>query len=237
MEQTEEPNDNFDMLRNKRLLLEVFLLTLACGLLSGGLYFYRTNFLELSSFEDNLFRAVRMTVIYLAIPLTFFLKFRRFDPVDLGITKKNLILSVLLGTGVFSIALVIFLSLIGVPEFDRYFMWSQEMENGEFAITMILIAWMAALTDIWTRGMVLMPVMKLHGVYLALLTQNVVWLAAHLYELEFLRGSMTLLGAVGLTITLGILGDLVVIRTKNVIGPAVGHIMLNLVFFSYIRII
>lgn len=221
----------------RRILFELFVLTAVCGLASGGLYYWRTNFLDLNSLEHNLFRAARMTILYLIIPLLYFIKLRKFRWADLGFSKRYLFYSIFFGIIVYSLALVAFIFSIGHPEFDKYFLWSRYMDPGEFIITMALIAWMAALTDIWTRGMVLMPVIKLHGIPLAILAQNIVWFTSHIYELEFLRGAMTLVNAVILTVALGLLGDLVAIKTKNIIGLCTGHIFLNLVFFSYVRII
>ena len=178
-----------------------------------------------------------MTIFYFIIPLFWLIKIRKMRLPDLGILKINLIRSTVLGLGVYAIALVVFLLLLGNPEFDRYFVWSRDMPAREFVLTIAVIAWMAALTDIWTRGMILMPVLKLKGLYLAILTQNIFWLASHIYELSYLAPSMTLAGALALTITLGVLGDLVAIKTKNIVGLSIGHIFLNLAFFSYVRII
>jgi hypothetical protein len=220
-----------------RLLIEILILTVICAVISGSIYYYRTNFLELTSLENNVFRAVRMTLVYLFIPLFWLVKIRGFKFQDLGFSTKNLLFSIVLGLAVYSIALAVFLILLGNPEFDRYFKWGSDLPAAEFAATMALIAWMAAVTDIWTRGMIMMPVLKFHGILMAVFLQNLVWFTAHVYEIEFLRGSLTLAGAVALTLALGILGDFAAIRTKNIIGLSVGHIFLNLAFFGYVRIV
>jgi hypothetical protein len=201
----------------RKLFIEIILLAAICGLISGTLYYYRTEYLELSSIQHNIFRAVRMTILYLIIPIFWLIKVRKMCFADMGIAKKDILRSTILGIGVYAIALAVFIILMGNPEFDRYFLWSSDMPAGEFALTMGAIAWMAALTDIWTRGMILMPVFKLKGLYLAILTQNIFWLASHIYELSFLAPSMTLAGALALTLSLGILGDIVAIKTKNII--------------------
>lgn len=228
--------DAMSDIEKRKLLFEVIILTVICGLASGMIYYYRTNYLELSSFGHNAFRMVRMTLIYLVIPAIWLVYIRKFKFHQLGFTKSNLIQSSVLGLAVYSIALIVFFLAVGNPEFDRYFLWSQDMPALEFAGTIALIAWMAALTDIWTRGMVMMPILHLHGIYFAILAQNLVWFAAHLYEIEFLMGSLTIAGAVALTLTLGILGDLAAIRTRNIIGLSIGHIALNVLFFGFVRI-
>jgi hypothetical protein len=131
--------------------------------------------------------------------------------------------------------LAVFFASIGNPEFDKYFLWGQLMPLSEFMTTMALIAWMAALTDIWTRGMVMMPILKFHGVPLAVFVQNLVWFSSHIYEIQFLAGSLTLIGAVALTLTLGLLGDFAAIKTKNILGLSIGHIVLNIAFFGFVR--
>jgi hypothetical protein len=81
----------------------------------------------------------------------------------------------------------------------------------------------------------MMPILKLKGIPLAILAQNIVWFGAHAYEIEFLIGSLTLAGAVALTLALGLLGDLVAIKTRNILGLSIGHIVLNLAFFGFVR--
>jgi hypothetical protein len=186
-EPSDQPVDN----KSNRLFYEILILTALCGLISGSIYYYRTEYMELSPVWDSAFRAVRMTVLYLVVPLLWLVKIRNFSFTDLGITTKNFLVATVLGIGVYAIALTIFLMSIGNPEFDRYFLWGNDMTAGEFAAIMALVAWMAALTDIWTRGMVMMPILKLKGIPLAILAQNVVWFAAHAYEIEFLIGSLS----------------------------------------------
>ncbi|UCH87976.1 MAG: hypothetical protein JSV49_06820 [Thermoplasmata archaeon] len=218
-----------------RLFYEIIILAVICGILSGTIYYYRTQYMELSSMGNVIFRAVRMTIVYFIIPMFWLVKVRKFKLEDLGLTSRNMLMSLILGIGVYAIALAVFLMALGIPEFDKYYHWGHSMPLSEFMAKMALIAWMATLTDIWTRGMVLMPVLKLRGIFLAVLLQNLVWFAAHMYEIDLLADSITLAGAVMLTLTLGILGDLVAIKTKNIIGLCVGHIALNICFFSYIR--
>jgi hypothetical protein len=38
-----------------------------------------------------------------------------------------------------------------------------------------------------------------------------------------------------LTLTLGILGDIVALRTRNVVGLAVAHVLLNITMMAFIR--
>jgi hypothetical protein len=168
-----------------------------------------------------------MTIIYLIIPYLWLVRIRGFELKDLGITRDNLLHSILLGLGVYSIALVVFIVYLGGAGHDR--------SLGEFLAITAMIAWMAALTDIWTRGMILMPVLKVRDVYTAVIVQNIFWFSAHIYEIEFLTADLTLTGAVLLTLSLGLLGDLAAIKTKNILGLCAGHVALNLIFLSYIQ--
>jgi hypothetical protein len=43
-------------------------------------------------------------------------------------------------------------------------------------------------------------------------------------------------GATALTLTLGIGGDMVVLRTRNVIGLCIAHVLLNLILTVYLRL-
>jgi hypothetical protein len=216
---------------------QITIITIISVLLAGIFYFYRTNYLILSPVQDNLFRAIRMSLVYVALPFGWAVIYKRFKISDLGLTKKQLIVSIILGIGVYSIALGAFLISLGNPEFDEYFRWGSEYALSEWLIIITLVCWMAFVTDLFSRGFVLMLLTKYQTIWFAVLVQNIVWLGIHIYEISILSPSMTLFGALGLTVALGVCGDLVVIKTKNILGLGIGHIFLNLVFFSYVRLI
>jgi hypothetical protein len=218
-----------------RISRQIIFLTVISALLAGIFYYYRTNYLQLSPAQDNLFRALRMTCVYVLLPFSWALGLKKLKLSDFGITKKKIFTSIIFGLGIYSIALVAFLISIGNPDFDRYFRWGADYSINDWLIIMALVSWMAFATDLWTRGFVLMLLAKFQSPWFGILAQNITWLGVHLYEVAILGPSMGILGALVLTILLGVLGDLVALKTGNILGLGIGHIYLNLVFFGYIR--
>jgi hypothetical protein len=100
------------------------------------------------------------------------------------------------------------------------------------ALTMFLIA---AGTDVATRGFILLSLARHSSLWFAILMQNVFWLLGHTHEIRVLAGALGGVGAVGLFVVLGLLGDSIALRTRNVIGLGLAHVMLNVVMTSYIR--
>ncbi len=230
----------FKMKTNKNFILhprsrQIIILTIISALLAGSFYYYRTNYLSLTPLQDNIFRAVRMTCVYVLLPFGWARVFTELKSYDFGITRKKLVTSIVFGLGVYSIALAAFLLSLGHPEFDRHFRWGLGYTITEWLLIMALVSWMAFVTDLWTRGFILMSLAKFQSPLFAICAQNITWLVVHLYEIAILGPSMGILGALGLTIGLGILGDIVALKTKNIIGLGIGHIFLNLAFFGYLR--
>jgi hypothetical protein len=216
---------------------QVIVLTIISAALAGAFYFYRTNYLELTNLEDNIFRALRMTCIYVILPFGWAWVVMKLRWADFGISKKHLTYSVIFGIGVYSIALVTFILSLGNPDFDSAFRWGANYSLSDWILTLALVSWMAFVTDLWTRGFVLMLLTKYQSPMFGIIGQNITWLVIHIYEIALLGPSMGIVGALGLTLALGVLGDIVALKTKNVIGLGVGHIFLNITFLSYIRMI
>lgn len=203
--------------------------------LAGIFYYYRTTYLSLTPIQHNIFRTVRMTCVYVLLPFGWAYFIKRQRAVDFGITTKKLLPSIILGLAIYSIALLAFLISLGNPEFDRHFRWGAEYSLSEWLLTMALVSWMAFVTDLWTRGFVLMLLAKYQSPWFGIFAQNITWLVVHLYEIAILAPSMSVAGALALTLTLGILGDIVALKTRNIIGLGIGHIFLNIAFFGYVR--
>ena len=62
----------------------------------------------------------------------------------------------------------------------------------------------------------------------AIIGQNFTWFMLHVYEIELLNSYIGYTGAILLTLTLGILGDMIALKTKSIIGLMLGHVILNL---------
>lgn len=214
---------------------QIIILTIISAALAGIFYYFRTTFLDLNPVQDNLFRAIRMTCVFVILPFGWALWFKKESLSEMGFTKKKLLPSIFFGLAVYSIALVAFYLSLGNPDFDQYFRWGSEYSINDWLLIMALVSWMAFVTDLWTRGFILMLLAKYQSSWFGILVQNIIWVSIHLYEVAILGPSMSIIGALCLTIVLGVLGDVVALRTKNIIGLGIGHIYLNLVFFSYIR--
>jgi len=225
---------------NKRFILnketqQIIVLTIISAALAGGFYYYRTNYLDFTNLEDNIFRALRMTCVYVILPFGWAWVVMRIRWADFGITKKNIIWSLIFGISVYSIALVTFILSLGNPDFDSAFRWGADYSMSDWILTLALVSWMAFVTDLWTRGFVLMLLTKYQSPMFGIIGQNITWLVIHIYEISLLGPSMGIIGALGLTLALGVLGDIVALKTKNILGLGIGHIFLNIAFLSYIR--
>ena len=104
------------------------------------------------------------------------------------------------------------------PLFGRYVHWD----------------WMAAVAPV---SFILLTLAKHTRIWFAVAMQNVFWLWGHRAEIAKLAGPecLGMPGAIGLFLLLGILGDVIALRTRNVLGLAIGHILLNLAMILYIR--
>ena len=198
-------------------------------------YNFRTNYLDSGVLSETLFRALRMGFIYLFFCMGLLLYRYGYKLEDFGIRKENLLESTLFGIAIYSVALAGFLWHVGNTDFDHKFVdGKRDMETWKLLALSLLTFFMAATTDIWSRGFVLLTTEKLKGPKVALLVNGLVWFGVHIYEILLLEDSFGLWVATGLTIFLGLSGDLVALKYRNVIGLGIGHIYLNLVFIVYV---
>lgn len=218
-----------------KIVLQIIILASISAIISGILYLYREWYLDLNATESAIYRVSRMFLVYIFFPFLWAIYWKKEKLKDLGITKKNLLTSTILGIGVYSIALLVFIFSIGNPSFNENFVSGTKYERlNDLIFITILVSIMAMITDLWTRGFILMLLAKHSSVYFAILTQNITWFLVHIYEIDALQNVITLPGAIALTLTLGILGDVVALKTKNILGLGIGHIWLNVVFTAWI---
>lgn len=152
---------------------------------------------------------------------------------DLGLTHRKLGMSTLLGCGLYAIALAAFLHCSGGEMMANHTI--RKVSLGETFLLVPLMGIIAAGTDMATRGFILLGLARHSHVVFAIAMQNLVWFLAHIYEIGLLTDCLGVTMAVGLTLTLGILGDVVVLRTRNVMGLAAAHFLLNVVLSIYLR--
>jgi hypothetical protein len=93
----------------------------------------------------------------------------------------------------------------------------------------------AAGTDLLTRGFILLTLARHSHVVFAIAMQNAIWCLGHVHEIGLLADCLGVGGATLLTLTLGIGGDMVVLRTRNVIGLCIAHVLLNVILTVYLR--
>ncbi len=152
---------------------------------------------------------------------------------ELGITTKNLFKTTLLGCMLYSLALVAFVSCSNDPFIAHHALRSA---SGHDAMLLLFsMSLTAAGTDLTTRGFILLGLARFSPLIFAVIVQNALWYLGHLREIAQLSGCLTLWGAIGLTLTLGILGDVVALKTRNIVGLAIAHVMLNVTMMVFIR--
>ncbi len=202
--------------------LEFLALLALTAALAGIFYWYQTPYLtHWEPWAYVAFRATRMTLIYVIFPLIY-AKHKGLSPKKWGITFPRNIESVLLGMGVYGIALAVFW---------RYRIFFDSWAGADLATLLTVIPFvciMAAITDFWTRGFVLLTLSDRYGWLVGIITQNVFWFILHYYEILLLEPYISFWGGVALTLILGLLGDMVTLHYRNIWGLMIGHSLLNI---------
>lgn len=155
------------------------------------------------------------------------------SPADLGLSRRNLLRTFLLGCGLYALAMAAFVAGSHDPLIRNHPV--RHLPPGgtlELGFAMCLIA---AGTDVATRGFILLTLLESTGLAFAILMQNVFWLLGHTNEIRLLQSALGREGALGLFVLLGLLGDSIVLRTRNVLGLGLAHALLNIVMIWFIR--
>jgi len=177
--------------------------------------------------------AVWQTVATIILPWSWAMWRLGFSLADLGFSTHKLGRSLLLGCLLYSLAFAAFIHCSADPLISNHAVGKlPALDAVGLAASMSLIA---AGTDLATRGFILFSLARHTHVSIAILVQNLTWYLGHMHEIDLLTGCLGYASALGLTLTLGILGDVVALRTRNVLGLAFAHILLNLVLSLYIR--
>ena len=177
--------------------------------------------------------AVLQTLTTIIIPFTWIITRLGLSLGDLGITTRKLGKTLLLGCLLYSLALAAFIHCSNDPFIaDHSVRKLPFMEAYGMLSCMALIA---AGTDIATRGYLLLGLSRYTHVAFAIIVQNLFWYLGHIHEIQKLTDCLGFPGALGLTLTLGVLGDVIALKTRNVLGLAIAHILLNIVLVIYIR--
>lgn len=152
---------------------------------------------------------------------------------ELGITTRNLGKTTLLGCLLYSLALLAFVSCSNDPMIAQHALRNASSNDAMWLL--FSMGMTAAGTDLTTRGFILLGLGRFTPLLFAVVVQNALWYLGHLSEIAQLSGCLTFWGAIGLTLTLGILGDVVALKTRNVAGLAIAHVLLNVAMMVFIR--
>lgn len=182
-----------------------------------------------SSVVDALWSALAVVVM----PYFWAVKRLGMKLSDLGISRKNLGLNILLGCSLYTVALIVFVHCSDSPMIANHAV--RYASPGAALVLTLSMALVAGITDLQTRGFVLLTLTRHSNVAFAVIMQNLVWFTGHLHEIGLLTSCLGTARAVALTLTLGILGDVIVLKTKNVIGLSLAHVLLNFILVIYIR--
>lgn len=156
-----------------------------------------------------------------------------FSLKDLGLGTHNFLKTALYGCALYSLALAAFIYCSADPLISNHAVG--KLDFGDAMLMLTGMSLIAATTDIATRGFILLTLARYAPVSFAILIQNLVWYLGHVHEIKLLTNCLGYGMAVALTLTLGILGDIIALKTRNVLGLAFAHIMLNLALTIYIR--
>ncbi len=152
---------------------------------------------------------------------------------DLGLALQNLGRSTLYGCALYALALAAFLHCSADPLISNNPV--RHLPAAEaFGLTAAM-SLIAGGTDAATRGFILLSLARHTHVVFAIFIQNLTWFLGHVYEINLLTNCLGAPAAIGLTLTLGIVGDIVALKTRNIVGLAIAHILLNAVLSIYIR--
>lgn len=217
--------------------LNAFLSISGIYLLGIFLTWYLTGIFKIPLPDDVALRSLTTATIQniciVIIPFIWAIKRLNFSLQDLGISTKNLLRSVILGCALYSLALAAFIHCSADPLISNHAVGKMEMSDA--SVLLLAMSVVAAGTDLATRGFVLFTLARFTNLPIAIVMQNATWFFGHIGEINLLKNCLGLWAAIGLTLTLGLLGDVIALKTRNIVGLSIAHILLNIVLVIYIR--
>ena len=182
-------------------------------------------------------RALSLALIQITATIVLPYTWARFRlgkrPADLGLNLRRIPQCTLLACGLYVLALAAFMHCSADPVVANHPVRSLGPGKAvELGASMCLIA---AGTDIASRGFILLALASYTPLPFAIAMQNAFWLLGHTNEIRLLSPCLGVAGAVGLFLILGLGGDAIALRTRNVVGLAVAHMLLNVGMILYIR--
>jgi len=173
------------------------------------------------------------TLTTIVLPYLWAWKFLKLTPARLGFTTKNLGKSVLWGCALYALGFLAFSTCTDDPLLSRHPI--RHADPGQATAILMTMGLHAAGTDFATRGYILLALAAFGPVSFAIVMQNLVWFYGHIYEINLFANCLGMPVAIGLFIGLGLLGDFIALRTRNVAGLAIAHVVLNIAMALSIR--
>jgi hypothetical protein len=173
------------------------------------------------------------SVTTILLPYLWAWRFLGLSPAQLGFTTKNLWKSVLWGCALYALGFLAFSTCTSDPLLSRHPIRHANASQG--TAILLTMGLHAATTDFATRGYILLALAAFGPVWLAIVMQNLVWFYGHIYEINLFAHCLGMPVALTLFIGLGLLGDIIALRTRNVAGLAIAHVVLNVAMALSIR--
>ncbi len=177
--------------------------------------------------------ALWQTLATIVLPYVWAARRLRMSPAELGLSRRNLGKCLALGGALYVIALVAFIYGRHDPLVADHAI--RHIDGGRMWLLGATMCLIAAGTDIATRGFILLSLAKHGPLWFAIVMQNAFWLFGHTHEIQVLTSALGRVGAIGLFVLLGLLGDSIALRTRNVVGLGIAHALLNVVMITFIR--
>lgn len=177
--------------------------------------------------------AIFQTALTVFFPYIWAVRRMRFSLRDLGVSRSGLLASTVSGCLLYSLALAAFMHCSADPLISNHALGKLDIGGAIGLLSSMSL--ISAGTDFATRGFLLLALARYAGIPFAVCIQNISWYVGHIPEINLLSNCLGFWMAAGLTLTLGIVGDVIALKTRNVIGLAIAHILLNVVLTVFIR--
>jgi hypothetical protein len=210
------------------------LLVFCAGILLTWLLIARLEITQALDFVTrHLANSSLQGLLVVVVPYAWAALFQGRSPAALGAGRRGFARSFLLSCALYGLALAAFLHCWADPSVADHPMRIVRAEK--VVVLGISMCLLAATTDLATRGFVLLWLAECAPLSFAVIMQNVFWILGHTYEIRALSTCLGAPLAYGLFLLLGVLGDAIALRTRNVLGLALAHVLLNVVMILYLR--
>jgi len=183
--------------------------------------------------QNQLVNAAWLFFTMVIIPYTWAYFRLNLKPADLGLHSRKLVLNIMTGIALYSVALIAFIHCSDDPLISHHMVRNVNLQDAAWLT--FSMGTVAVATDLATRGFLLLTLAKYSNVFIAVIMQNILWVAGHVHEINLLSNCLGYELSVLLTLFLGLTGDAIVLKTKSVVGLATAHFLLNVSLVTYIR--